>query len=106
MGSTTDLSKNYVIRFFSESENENIVKKVGGLIRDGLGLNFQFENVERKKGRPNIPGIIIVSCKSHEDKDNVISNKAKLKTIQIFSQVYTEHDKPKKADNMKQILEC
>ncbi len=61
---------NIIVRFLSQAEDEDIVEKVNTLIKEGVGLGeIQIDMPERKRSYgDNIPGVVIVNCKSAENK--------------------------------------
>ena len=85
-----------VIRNLPESENENISRKVAGLIKDRLHLdNIHVTNVERKRShRPGKHGIVIAKFQSSEDKRKVMRKKRELKDSRNFKDVYIDHSIP------------
>ncbi len=90
-----DISMNIVVRNLIESENENIIDRVNGLIRDGLSLrDVEVEEAERKRAADNrYPGLVVAKCKSKEDKSLIMKSKAKLKTSRLFEDVFINSDK-------------
>jgi len=53
--------------------------------------------VERKPSfRENVPGVVVVTCKSKEWRDKVLKEKRKLKASSEYSNVYVQGDKPRK----------
>ena len=87
--SKQDILLNIVIHKLPESNKENTVVKVNGLIKDGLKLkNVTIEKAERKKTKKEgAHGLIIATCKSKEDKELIMRNKTKLKSSRNFSDV-------------------
>jgi len=73
----TDDDKLLVIRNFPESENENVLNKVNGLIRDGLRvMDVQAVSAERKTiHRQGEHGIIVASFRNISDKRKVMEKK-------------------------------
>lgn len=108
--STTDISKNIVIRNLPESQNENVMAKVNVLFRDGLKLqNVQVSKVERKKAfRDNDHGIVVATCASSEQKKQIMSAKSVLQKSRRFEKVFIEHDRSKEErlyiSNMKTLV--
>ena len=89
-----DISCNLVIRNLPESINENVVSKVSALMREGLKLkNISFSKVERKASRnENKRGLVIVTYKSKDDLNEVMSTKRNLKSSRQYSDVFIHKD--------------
>ena len=98
MASVNDFSKNFIVKSLPTTENEDLGAKVDQLLRDGLGLHkVQIDSVERKAAfLENVPGVVVVTCQSREERDKVLKEKKKLKEHRQFSHVYVQSDKPKK----------
>lgn len=83
-----------VIRNFPESENENVLNKVNGLVRDGLRVkDVQAVSAERKKSYRQ--GIILASFRNISDKRKVMEKKAQLKDSRNYKDIFIEHSIPK-----------
>ena len=87
---------NVIIRNFPESENENLLNKVSGLLKDGLRLrNVGIHCVQRKKSlREGKPGVVIVKFKNMQEKRKVMEVKKNLKDSRNFREVFIENDLP------------
>lgn len=92
-----DKRNNAVIQNLPESENENLLSKVSGLLKDGLRVrNIGIHSVERKKSnREGKPGIVIVKFKDSQDKRKVMELKKNLRESRNFREVFIENDLPK-----------
>ncbi|CAG2208741.1 unnamed protein product [Mytilus edulis] len=86
-----------VIKNLPETEKENISRKVGGLIKDGLRLkNIQVAAVERKINKiPGKHGVIIVKFQNSDDKQKVMEKKRELKDSRNYKDVYIDNAIPK-----------
>ena len=75
-----DISLNIVIRNLEETNEENTLAKVNGLIKDKLKLGtVKIDKADRKNSfRDDIPGVIIAKCVSKEDKDSIMKAKSSL----------------------------
>ncbi len=77
-----------IVRFLPQGEGEDIVENVNTLIKEGVGLDeIQIDTAERKRSyRDNLPGVVIVNCKSAEDKKLIMDNKSNYEynKVQIF----------------------
>ena len=84
-----------VIRNLLVSPDEVIKGKVNNLIKGTLKLeNVIVNSAERKNSsRENVPGVVIATCKSHEDKEQLMKNKSKLKGNPNYEKVFIDHDK-------------
>ena len=89
-----DISCNLVIRNLPESINENVVSKASALMREGLKLkNISFSKVERKASRnENKSELVIVTCKSRDDSNEVMSTKRNLKSSRQYSDIFIHKD--------------
>ena len=77
-------------------EGRNLLNQVHSLIRDGLRLNITVMKAERKQSsNDRKPGLVIVTCKSVEDKWRVMGAKRNLKHSQNFGSVGVDCDKSK-----------
>ena len=73
---------NIVIRRLPETHNENLRNKLSSLIKDGLKLrDKEVAAAERKTlYSESLPGVVIATLSSMEDKKNVLSKKSSLKS--------------------------
>lgn len=102
---------NFIIRNLNERDREDITSEVNRLLKDGLKLrDIEIESAERKVNRANNgkAGIVLVKCKSREDKQIIMRSKSKLKDNRRYENVYIEHDLPKQQrvfnSNMRTIV--
>ena len=74
---------NIVIRNMVQRENENVERRVNGLIQDSLRLrDISVAKAVRKQSRSDSkPGLIIATMKSNEEKETVMKHKRHLKTV-------------------------
>ena len=88
--------KNIIIRNMVYRENENVKRRVNGLIQDSLKLkDISVENAIRKPNKSESkPGIIIATLKSNEEKQSIMKHKRNLRYSSRYSQVYIENDIP------------
>ena len=87
---------NVVIRNLPEGQNESISNKVSALVREGLKLkDLSFSNCERKRSYNDRPGLVVVTCRSSEDKKLIMDAKSKLRDSRQYRNVYISHDKNK-----------
>ncbi|CAG2205740.1 unnamed protein product [Mytilus edulis] len=89
-----DISYNLVIRNLPESANENLNSKISALMREGLKIQtISFSNVERKRSRnEHKSGVVIITCKSKDDLNQIMSSKCNLKFSRQYSDVYIHKD--------------
>ena len=87
---------NIVIRNMVQRENENVERRVNGLIQDSLRLrDISVAKAVRKQSRSDSkPGLIIATMKSNEDKETVMKHKRHLKNSSRYEHVYIENDIP------------
>ena len=73
-------NRNIIIRNLSEQENENVLQRVNSIVSEGLKpINIDIETATRKTSRnPSSPGLIIATCKTVKDKENIMSKKREL----------------------------
>ena len=90
-----DRNLNVIIHNLPETNEENLINKVGGLFKDTLKLqNIGIEKAERKRGHAgNKPGVIVTTLNCREDKEQVMQFKHRLKNSIQFKNVYIDHDK-------------
>ena len=105
-GENVDRAKNIVIRNLPVSENEHVVNKVNGMLRDGLKIRdvTVATAVRKGSGRENRPGVVIATCKSVDDKKKIMSNKRALKDTRHYEKVYLDHDLSKGDRNLAASL--
>lgn len=86
----------FVIHKLPETENENLLSKVTNLLCDGMGVeSVTVEQAERKTSRrQGVSGLVIVKCRSAEDKTTIFKNKRKLNSSTNYKTVTVDHDKP------------
>ena len=63
-----------------------------------MGLDaVSIETVDRKESMRNgVPGVIVATCSTLEDRNQVMKNKMKLKENRKYAKVYIDSDKPRK----------
>ena len=90
-----DISLNIAIKNLPVTTNEQLQEKVNDMIKTGMKLgDVKVTDVKRKKAYSDkVPGIVIATCKSDEDKNKIMKNKAKLKENAQFEKVFLDHDK-------------
>lgn len=91
-------NNNIIIRNLPERENENIVREVNNILREGLKLReIMVEVAERKQSRldDRKPGIIVAKCGTREDKQTVMKCKRILRDSRRYEKVFIENDLPK-----------
>ena len=99
-----------VIKSLPEREHENVAEVVNNLVKEGAKLeNVTIAEAERKPAyRDGHPGIIVAKCRSKQDRDSIMSSKAKLRSSTQFKQVFIEPYKSqqqRRADaNMRAIV--
>ena len=99
-----------VIRNMPETEKENVLNKVNGLLRDGLHLkDIQFISAERKRSfKEGKYGVIVASLPNAGDKRKVLESKRKLKDSRNFRDIFIENSIPKAQrlinSNMRNIV--
>ena len=71
----------------SGQNDSHDVKK---LITDGLGLNVQVRNIQRAPSLYNNAGVLIVELSSSHDKEQVMRNKQKLRTSDLYYDIYID----------------
>ena len=86
---------NIVLHRLPNTNNENIVTKVNNVLKEGLKLrNVSVETAERKKSyKQSVPGVVVATLRSAEDKKAVMVNKRKLAASLIYKEVIITHDK-------------
>ncbi|CAG2243151.1 unnamed protein product [Mytilus edulis] len=88
-----DISKNVIIRNLPEGRNENTKFKVAALFTEGLKIaRIGTFNVERKINKSGRDGVVVVSCKSRDDRESILSAKNKLKVSRQYSNIYIHPD--------------
>lgn len=94
--SQEEYKRNIVIRNLCERENENVLQRVNNVVLDGLQLkNITIESATRKDNKNNYkPGLIIATCKTVKDKENIMNKKRELKNSRRYENVFIEHDLP------------
>ena len=87
---------NIVIRNMVQRENENVERRVNGLMQDSLRLrDISVAKAVRKQSRSDSkPGLIIATMKSNEEKETVMKHKRHLKNSSRYEHVYIENDIP------------
>lgn len=111
--STPRYEHNIVLTNIEQSDDEVTTEKVKKLIKDGLGLNdVKVVNAERKKSRrDNVPGVIIATLESSEQRSTVLHEKKKLKSCEDESmkKVFIFPDRPwserKNDRNLQTLIE-
>ena len=90
-------AKNFVVKYLPQDNDEVVGDKVSGLM-EAIGVtDVVAEKVVRKPAvQEGTAGVVIVTCRSKEDKDKVLKCKAKLKDCGAYSNVYIENDKPRR----------
>ena len=73
-------NRNIIIRNLSEQENENVLQRVNSIVSEGLKpINIDMETATRKTNRNlSNPGLIVATCKTVKDKENIMSKKREL----------------------------
>ena len=92
------VNNNFIVRNLPERENENTACEVIKILRDGLKFrDIAVESAVRKQNRQDDrkPGIIMVTCKSKEDKQTIMKSKRHLKDTRRYEKVFIENDLPK-----------
>ena len=85
---TQNLTLNLVITKLHYTENENLINKINGLIKDGIKLkDVMIDEAKRKPATNNTPGVVICKCKSMEDKVNILKAKSALKKSRNYKNV-------------------
>lgn len=79
-----------------EENNQVTINKVQSLFKDGLGIpDVKIKSAERKMGKGNSCGIILVEIDNDSDqKKNIFSNKRQLKNTNTYKNVYINNDLP------------
>jgi len=73
-----DISTNVIVRNLPEGRNENLKLKVAALFTEGLKLSrIGPFTVERKETKCRRPGVVIVTCKTKANRDEILSAKKK-----------------------------
>ncbi|VDI69043.1 Hypothetical predicted protein [Mytilus galloprovincialis] len=73
--------------------NENLKLKVAALFTEGLKIaRIGTFNVERKINKSGRDGVVVVSCKSRDDRESILSAKNKLKVSRQYSNIYIHPD--------------
>ncbi|VDH92828.1 Hypothetical predicted protein [Mytilus galloprovincialis] len=95
--SREDRQNNVIIRNLPESKNENLLNKVGGLLKDGLKLkDISVKSADRKtSNNDSRPGVIIVSFEISDDRRKVMAAKRMLKDSRNYKNVFIDFDIPK-----------
>ncbi len=85
---------NIVIRNLPEGQAENIVNKANALLKDGLKLkDIAVSSAVRKESfNRRYPGVVIATCRSADDKKEIMSAKKILKDSRSFRDVYIMQD--------------
>ena len=92
---TQDLALNLVITKSPYTENENLINKINGLIKDGIKLkDVMIDEAKRKPAKNNTPGLVICKCKSMEDKVKILKAKSALKKSRNYKNVVVFTDLP------------
>lgn len=82
-----------ITRNLPEGRNENLKLKVAALFTEGLKLaRIGTFNVERKINKSGRDGVVVVSCKSRDDRESILSAKNKLKVSRQYSNIYIHPD--------------
>jgi hypothetical protein len=109
--SNADITRNIVIRNLRERVGENTSESVNTFIKDGLKLaNVKVIKAERKSthGDGRRPGIVVATCKSNDDKRQIMISKRQLKDSEVYKDVYVEHDQSRtervQRSNMNTII--
>jgi hypothetical protein len=111
--SQNDLSLNIVVRNLPERLGENIVSSVNALIAEGIQIRgVKISHAERKPSvvhNGTYPGVVIVKCKSGDDKKKIMTAKRKLKDSTRYRDIYIVHDQTHAErthrQNMKTIID-
>ncbi len=92
---TQERQKHPVIKYLPHEENEILEDKFKGLLLKGMEVkDVEVDKIVRKPAvQEDISGVVIVTCKSKEDKAKVWKSKSKLKDIMAYANVYVEHDR-------------
>ena len=91
---TQDLALNLVITKLPYTENENLINKINGLIKDGIKLkDVIIDEAKRKPAKNNTPGVVICKCKM-EDKVKSLKAKSALKKSRNYKNVVVFTDRP------------
>ena len=109
-GQFQNMEKNIIIRNLPYTVNEDLRGKVNGLFRDGLKLaEVIVDCVERKESRvESVPGVVVVTLGSKEDKRNILRMKTSLNKNYRFKRVFIHPDLPKRerqlAANFRKVV--
>ena len=105
-GKSPNMERNKVIRNLPHTLNEDLCGKVTGLLRDGFKLaEVVVDNVERKESHvESVPGVVVVTLTSKEDKLNILRVKANLIRNHRYKRVFIHPDMSKR-ERQLQILE-
>ena len=109
-GKPPNMERNIVIRNLPHTLNENLRGKVTGLLQDGLKLaEVVVDNVERKESRvESVPGVVVVTLASKEDKVNILRVKANLSRNHRYKRVFIHPDMSKRerqlAANFRKVV--
>ena len=100
---------NICIRNHPQRERENVNDIVSDLLTDGLQLfDTSFEKTNRKGRDDGKAGVIIVTCKSMEDKAEIMKRKRQLKKNRKYERVYIHADQSLETrvnnNNLKTLL--
>jgi len=88
-----DISRNIIVRNLFEGRNENLKLKVAALFTEGLTLSrIGPFTVERKETKSRRPGVVIVTCKTKANRDEILSAKKKLQFSRQYSDVFINPD--------------
>ena len=89
---------NIVLRKLPESTNEDLNNKVNSLIKDGLKIrDIHVRSTERKQSfNESIPGVVVATLGSLDDKKRVLSAKASLRHSRRYRDVYIHGDQSRK----------
>ncbi len=87
-----------MIKYLPHEENEILEDKFKDLLSEGMGVSdIEVDKIVRKPAvQEDIPGVVIVTCKSKVDKDKVWKSKSKLKDNMAIANAYVEHDRPRR----------
>ena len=84
---------NIVLRNVPESNNENIVNKVKGVLTDGCKVrDVKVVKADRKKGHDNKPSVIVATLEDTQQRDRVMKNKRNLSASRNHKYVSISRD--------------
>lgn len=89
-----NIDLNIVIRELPMTQNENVLSKVEGLLKDGLKLrDVSVVAAERKESHlQSKPGVVIATMRNEADKKKVMESKQRLKESTRYRRVFIHHD--------------